>query len=144
MLLNCCIWKWQQTTCLPPLAIKKLCISSWFFTPAYERWQSGPPSAFCWRCSVSLPQGTLSLVLNKERTSKDNSLFRQTEHVLKSLSSMFNKKIWNINIFANWWKQLSNTRIIDFSSEAIKCRMAWHETGAEDRPRLCLPHLACC
>lgn len=65
-----------------------------------------------------VPQGKFSLVLNKEggKKSKDDSLFRQKEHVFRSISIMSNQKIWNI-MFAGGWKQLLITLIIDFSSE---------------------------
>lgn len=73
---------------------------------------------------MPVPQGKFSPVLNKERKSKDNSLFRQREHVFKSISIMFNQKVWNINIFAGEWKQLLSTLIIDLFSEAIKLKVA--------------------
>ena len=74
-----------------------------------------------------VPQGKFSLVLNKEREKKkkkDNSLFRQKEHVFRSISVMSNQKVWNINMFAGGWKQLLITLITDFSSEVIKLEVA--------------------
>lgn len=84
--------------------------------------------------SVPAPQGKFSLVLNKERKSKDNSLFRQKEHVFKSISVIFNQNIWNITIFAGRWKQLWSTLIIDFSSEVIKLKVTWDEAKLSTHP----------
>ena len=84
--------------------------------------------------SVPVPKGKFSLILNKERKSKDNSLFRQKEHVFKSIPNMFNQKIWNITIFAGGWKQLWSTLIIDFSSEVIKLKVAWDEAKLSTHP----------
>lgn len=82
---------------------------------------------------------------SEQRKEKQrHGLFRQKERVFKSISIMFTQKIWNINIFAGWWKQPFNTLVIDFSSKAITLTVTRDEAKASIHPSLFLSHLAPC
>lgn len=121
-----------------------------FHTCLWVIWQLGAPSVlFCWWHALPLdvqtkhdaqcqfPGGNSVLFWSKKGKSKDNWLFRQKERVFKSISIMFNQKIWNINIFAGWWKQLLNTLVTDFSSEVIKLKWPRMKQEWSTHPTVC-------
>lgn len=106
-----------------------LLLSSWSFLPALRDGAIGGSSnCVLWvpctpvtfpsptACAVTLPwEETLSR--NKERKIMD-SLFRQKEHVSKSVS--FNQRIWIISVSSSERRQVFNMLVMDFSSELIR------------------------
>lgn len=118
-----------------------------FQTCLWVIWQLGAPSIlFWWWYALPLDvqtkhealcqflRGNSLLFWTKKGKAKTIVYSGKKGHVFKSISVIFNQKIWNITIFAGGWKQLWSTLIIDFSSEVIKLKVTWDEAKLSTHP----------